>query len=71
MGQPGNAPSIQSKYLRVKPGQPGESYLISKLSGTHLNAGGSGARMPLGGAPLDAATLAKIKLWIDAGAKND
>jgi hypothetical protein len=64
-------PSVESKLLRVKPGAPDESYLMRKLDGTHLDAGGSGARMPFGAAPLDAATLAKIRAWIAIGAPEN
>jgi hypothetical protein len=39
-----------------------------KLEGRHLDAGGSGQRMPLGQMPFDAATLQKVRSWIEAGA---
>ena len=50
--------------LRVAPGNPGASYLVQKLEG---NAA-VGARMPLGGPFLDAATIAVVRQWIAAGA---
>ena len=50
--------------LRVAPGNADNSYLIQKLEGTQT----SGARMPFGGTPLDTATIAVIRQWIDAGA---
>jgi hypothetical protein len=63
-------PSVESALLRVKPGFPEQSYLMLKLEGRHLDAGGSGQRMPLGQAPLDAATLQKVRSWIAAGAQQ-
>lgn len=56
--------------LRVEPGAPDKSYLVMKLEGTHLDHGGSGARMPFGGFPLDDADMAKIRAWIAQGAKS-
>ena len=66
-----NVPSIESKLLRVKPGFPKQSYLMLKLEGKHLDAGGSGQRMPLAQSPLDEATLGKLRDWITAGAVNN
>jgi uncharacterized protein (TIGR03118 family) len=54
--------------LRVKPGDPANSYLIHKLEGA---ASISGARMPLGGPFLDQATIDMIKSWIASGAPNN
>ena len=45
---------------------PTQSYLVQKLEGTAA----VGERMPLGGEPLPAATLAAIRSWIDAGAPS-
>jgi hypothetical protein len=50
--------------LRVKPGDPDNSYLIQKLEG-HAAVG---AQMPFGGPPLPAATIAVIRQWITDGA---
>lgn len=50
---------------RITAGQPGESFLVHKLRGTHAEVGGSGAAMPIGG-KLDAAELAAIEEWIGA-----
>lgn len=50
--------------LRVKPGDPTNSYLIQKLEG-HAAVG---ARMPFGGPYLDAATIDVIRQWITDGA---
>ena len=63
-----NVPSIESKLLRVKPGFPEQSYLMLKLEGKHLDAGGSGQRMPFAQPPLDDATIKKVRDWITAGA---
>jgi len=66
-----NVASVGARFPRVKPGKPDESYLTMKLDGTHLDRGGTGARMPFGQAPLDAATRGKFRAWIAAGARND
>ena len=66
-----NAAAVESKLLRVKPGAPEESYVLLKLEGRHLDAGGNGARMPLGAPPLDEATLTQIRTWIAAGAPEN
>jgi len=63
--------SLGSPLLRVKPGTPDESYLVRKLEGTHVEAGGSGLRMPMDGAPLSKAQIAAIRAWTAAGAKDD
>lgn len=51
----------------VAPGDSTNSYLIAKLEGNQIAAGGAGGTMPSGGM-LDAATIQTIKDWIDAGA---
>jgi hypothetical protein len=53
-------PSIE----RVTAADPDNSYLVQKLEGTAA----TGARMPLGGAPLDQATVDAIRQWIADGA---
>ncbi len=61
VGVPSNeVPSV----LRVKPGDPDNSYIIQKLEG-HAAVG---ARMPFGGPYLDDATIAVIRQWITNGA---
>lgn len=61
VGVPSNeSPSV----LRVKPGDPDNSYIIQKLEG-HAAVG---ARMPFGGPYLDDATIAVIRQWITNGA---
>ena len=64
--------STESALLLVKPGAPEESYLLRKLKGTHLKAGGSGLGMPLtegSYTPLAPETIALIEGWIQTGAK--
>ena len=50
--------------VREAPGDADNSYLVQKLEGT---AAGGGT-MPAGGSPLDPATIAVIRAWIDSGA---
>lgn len=60
-----NVASVEVPALmRVKPGDPANSYLIHKLEGTQAGGG----RMPLGGPFLDQATIDTVKSWIQAGA---
>ncbi len=56
--------------MRVEPGAPDKSYLVMKLEGTHIDHGGSGARMPFGGFPLGDGDMAKIRAWISQGARS-
>jgi hypothetical protein len=51
--------------LRVKPGDPDNSYIIQKLEG-HAAVG---AQMPFGGPYLSTATIAFIRQWITDGAQ--
>ncbi|MDP9010097.1 MAG: hypothetical protein M3N91_15550 [Pseudomonadota bacterium] len=51
--------------MRVKPGDPDNSYIIQKLEG-HAAVG---AQMPLGGPYLPASTIAFIRQWITDGAQ--
>src|SRR5277367_1609738 len=50
--------------LRVKPGDPADSYIIQKLEG-HAAVGG---QMPLGGPYLPSSTIAFVAQWISNGA---
>jgi len=60
-----NVPSSQSPgMLRVKPGDPNNSYLIKKLEGT----ASVGGQMPRGGPFLPQATIDFIRQWITDGA---
>lgn len=52
--------------LRVKPGDPGSSYLVQKLEGRAA----VGDRMPLGQPALPDATIAVIRQWIADGAPD-
>lgn len=64
-----NVASRQQPTLqRVLPGNADNSYLVRKLEGT---AGISGVRMPFGGPYFDAATITRLKAWINAGAPNN
>jgi len=56
---------------RIEPNQPDQSYLVRKIEGTQAAAGGSGARMPLGGAALSQSDIDTIRGWITAGALNN
>jgi hypothetical protein len=58
----------QPALMRVKPGEPANSYVIHKLEGA---AGISGARMPFGGPFLDEATIDQVESWIASGAPNN
>jgi hypothetical protein len=60
-----NTPSVEvPSLLRVKPGDPDNSYMIQKIEG-HAAVG---ARMPFGGPYLDDATIATIRQWVTDGA---
>jgi len=56
-----------SSFLRVSPGNSGQSYLIHKLEGT----ASSGEKMPLGGPPIPQPTIDFVKQWITDGALPD
>jgi Bacterial Ig-like domain len=61
-------PSVEEpQFLRVNPGNPDSSYMILKIE----NAMGiEGGQMPLGEAPLPAATMAAMRQWVTNGAPN-
>ena len=62
-----NVRSVQSTRLRIAPGDPDASYLISKVRG---DATITGSRMPLGGAlPPEKEKL--LVDWVRRGAPND
>ena len=52
---------------RITASDSDNSYLFHKVEGTHLDVGGSGGKMPLGGS-LDGGQISTIKNWIDKGA---
>ena len=65
-------PSTESTAeLRVKPGAPDQSYIIAKLQGTQVQAGGSGAQMPYGVPPLPQDQINLVQQWIAEGAPNN
>jgi len=67
VGVPAFSSGARSAGLpRVAPGDSSASFLIRKLTGD-LGAG-QGSSMPLGNQPLDAATIDRIRAWIDSGA---
>jgi hypothetical protein len=53
--------------LRVKPGDPDNSYMVHKIEGA---SGILGGQMPLNETPLPQATIAAIRQWITNGAPN-
>jgi uncharacterized membrane protein len=53
----------------VVPGRPEKSYLLAKVLGTHLAAGGKGSIMPLNG-KLHDEDIEVIRQWIQSGAKR-
>lgn len=63
--------AMETGLARVEPGKPDQSYLVRKLEGTHVAAGGTGERMPQGGAPLPPEQMAAIRAWIEQGAQNN
>lgn len=63
-----NIPSTEaSSVLRVKPGDPDNSYLYRKITGVGI----TGGRMPLGGPYLTDAQISLVRDWIRRGAPND
>lgn len=58
-----NVLNTTEKMVRVSPGDPSASYLYRKLRGTHIEAGGTGIRMPPAG-PLSDREIALIETWI-------
>jgi hypothetical protein len=66
-----NANSVETSMKRVTPGDPAQSYLLFKLRGRGLEAGGTGTQMPLNRAPLPSSVIREIEEWINRGAPND
>lgn len=61
-------PSVeQPALLRVKPGDPDNSYMVRKIEGL---SGITGGQMPLMETPLPQATIDAIRQWITNGAPN-
>jgi methionine-rich copper-binding protein CopC len=57
----------QPSLLRVKPGDPDDSYMVHKIEGL---PGIDGGQMPLGETPLPQATIDAMRQWITNGAPN-
>lgn len=66
--EPQNFFARRDGLLRVDPGQPGNSFLVRKVTAPGL---GEGARMPLTGEPLSADEVERIRAWIERGALPD
>jgi Bacterial Ig-like domain len=64
VGVPSNE---QPALLRVKQGDPDDSYMVHKIEGL---PGIDGGQMPLGETPLPQATINAIRQWITNGAPN-
>ena len=63
-----NVPSVEMPSLmRVKPGDPTNSYLYRKITGSGI----TGDRMPQTLPPLSDAQIALVRDWIRRGAPND
>ncbi len=60
--------AVESTRLRIAPGDPASSYLVSKTAG---DATITGARMPFGGPYLSSATQQLLVDWVRRGAPND
>lgn len=54
------------QFLRVKPGDAANSYLIKKVKGVGIK----GDRMPRGSSPLSSAEIAALEKWISAMPKD-
>lgn len=64
-----NVPSSQQPSLsRVQPNDAGSSYIVRKVRG---DATITGARMPIGSAPLTQAQVDGLIRWIDNGAPDN
>jgi hypothetical protein len=63
-----NVASVEMPSLmRIRPNDPGNSYLYRKITG----AGITGDRMPLNQPPLSEQQLSLVRDWIRRGAPND
>ena len=60
--------AVESTRLRIAPGSPDDSYMVSKVKG---DATISGSRMPLGGPYLSADKEQLLVDWVRRGAPND
>ncbi len=63
-----NVPSTEiTSVLRVAPGDPNNSYMYRKITGSGI----TGGKMPLGGPYLTDAQISLVRDWIRRGAPND
>lgn len=71
--QPTNENARQDKLLRVKPGNPYQSFFYVKLDSSNFHVSdGYGMLMPMGSRPLTVGQVEFIREWIAAGAlKNE
>lgn len=61
--------SMQLSSMKlIAPSDPENSYLLHKISGTHLDVGGSGVQMPMGTPALSPEDIALVEAWIVQGA---
>ena len=60
--------SQQSSLKLIAPNSAEDSYFLHKISGTHLDFGGSGSQMPLGQDPLSSEDIDLVVAWINQGA---
>lgn len=56
---------------RIEPFDSAASYLVHKIDGTQVSAGGSGSQMPFGAPPLSQGNRDRIRAWVDQGALNN
>ncbi len=68
--------SIAAKKLRVKPGDPDNSFIIQKLTNQLATDGSEGGPMPKGSegmpyVPLSQDLINDVRSWIAAGAQNN
>ncbi len=68
---PQNAAASASGFLRVDPGNPDGSFLLTKLTLPAVFDPNFGSRMPLGKPPLERAEIERIRTWILRGALAD
>lgn len=67
--KPTNPFAADRGWMRVMPGDPDRSFLLSKL--TDRLGSGEGLSMPYNAAPLDNTTIDVIRAWIAAGAPSE
>jgi len=65
---PNNPAALSAGLLRVQPFNPGNSYLLAKVTNPGV---GEGSRMPLGMEQLAQSDIDAIEAWIVAGAPRD